>query len=113
MVLVAKQALEQPVERRVAGAGAVEDTVETGAQDLGSFWAWRELVFLERAIEPPDHQLGDLDGVALSVVGGNKLVNEPFGVNPAQPVDADAKLAGVVGNDDRVLQQTLMMDRAP
>ena len=28
-------------------------------------------------------------------------------------MDADAELAGVVGNDDRVLQQPLMADRAP
>jgi hypothetical protein len=40
-------------------------------------------------------------------------VNEPFGVNPAQRVFADAKLGGVVGNDHRVLQQALMTDRAP
>jgi len=110
---VAMTALEQAVERGVAGAAALEDAVEAGAQDLGPFGARRELVVFQATIEPPDHPLGDLDGVALLVVAKNELVDEPFGVNPAQPVDADAKLAGVVGNDDRVLQQTLMMDRAP
>ena len=34
------------------------------------------------AIEPPDHPLGDLDGVALLVVGGDQLMDEPFGVDP-------------------------------
>ena len=107
------EAFEQAVERGVAGSGALEDAVEAGAQDLGLFEAGGELVVFQATIEPPDHPLGDLDGVALFVVGGDELVNEPLGVNPAQRVDADAKLAGVVGNDDRVLQQALMMDRAP
>src|SRR5271165_1805703 len=113
MVLVAKQTLEQPVEHGVAGSAALEDAVEPGAQDLSLFGARRELVFLERTIEPPDHLLGDFDGVSLLVIGGNELVDEPFGVNPAQGVHAEAKLAGVVGNDDRIPQQALMMDRAP
>jgi hypothetical protein len=34
-------------------------------------------------------------------------------MNPTQRMDADAELAGVVGNDDSVLQQPLMADRAP
>src|SRR5271157_708565 len=113
MVLVAMKTLEQPVEHGVAGSAAVEDAVEPGAQDLSLLGARRELVFLERTIEPPDHPLGDFDGVSLLVIGGNELVNQPFGVNPAQGVHAETKLAGVVGDDDRVLQQSLMMDRAP
>jgi hypothetical protein len=40
-------------------------------------------------------------------------LDEPLGMNPAQGVHADAKLAGVVGNDDGVLQQPLMADRTP
>ena len=72
-----------------------------------------KLVFLQGAIEPPDHPLGDLDGVALLVVGGDQLMDEPFGVDPAQRVRADAKLARVVGNNHGVRQQSLMVDRAP
>jgi hypothetical protein len=34
-------------------------------------------------------------------------------LNPAQRMDADPELAGVVGNNDRVRQQPLMADRAP
>ena len=52
-------------------------------------------------IEPPDHPPGDLDGVALSVVGGDELVDEALGVDPAERVIAEAELAGVVGDDDR------------
>ena len=40
-------------------------------------------------------------------------MDEPFGVDPAQRVRADAKLARVVGNNHGVRQQALMMDRAP
>jgi hypothetical protein len=38
-------------------------------------------------------------------------VDEAFGVNPAQRMDANVELAGVVGNDDGVRQQPLMADR--
>ena len=40
-------------------------------------------------------------------------MDKTFGVNPAQRMDADAELAGVVGNDNGVRQQPLMADRAP
>ena len=110
---MAKQPSEQPVKYYVTGSAAIEDSVEAGTQDLGLLRAGRQLVFLQGTIEPPDHPLGDLDGVALLVVGGNQLVDEAFGVNPAQRMDADAKLAGVIGNDDGVRQQPLMADRAP
>jgi len=43
--------------------------------------AGRQLVLLQGTIEPPDHSLGDLDGVALLVVGGKELVDEAFGVD--------------------------------
>ena len=83
------------VESGVAGP-ALEDAVEAGAQLRGAFESLGEFVVFQLAIEPPDHPLGDLDGVALPIVGGNELVDEPLGVNPAQGVDADAELAGVV-----------------
>src|SRR5215471_5940751 len=94
-VLVAKQSFKQPVEHDVAGSGAIEDAVEAGAQDLSLFGAGRQLVFLQATIEPPDHPLGDFDGIALLIVGGKELVDEAFGVNPAQRMDADAELAGL------------------
>ena len=97
----------------VAGCAALEDAVEAGAQDAGLLRAGRPLVLLQATIEPPDHPLGDLDGVALLVVGGKELVDKAFGMNPAQRMDADAELAGVVGNNDGVRQQPLMADRAP
>src|ERR1019366_1570733 len=56
------------------------------------FHAGSKLVLLQGTIEPPDHPLGDLNGVALLVVGGNQLMDEAFGMNPAQCVRADAKL---------------------
>ena len=82
-------------------------------QEARLFRARRELVILQAPIEPPDHPLGDLDGVALFVVGGDELVDEALGVDPAQRVVADAELAGVVGNDDRAREQAFGLDRAP
>jgi len=37
---------------------------------------------------------------------GDQLMDEPFGVDPAQRVRADAKLARVVGNNHGVRQQS-------
>jgi len=42
------------IERGVSGAGALEDPVETGAQELGLFHAGSKLVVLQGAIE---HQI--------------------------------------------------------
>ena len=40
-------------------------------------------------------------------------MDEALGVDPAQAVDADAELAGVVGDDDGARSQALMADGAP
>ena len=72
-----------------------------------------ELERFELTIEPPDHPPGDFDGVALPVVGGNELVDEALGVNPAQRVVADAELSGVVGEDDGAGEPILGAERAP
>jgi len=111
-VLTVEQASQQAVEHGVARF-AFEDSIEPVAQGLRLLRAGRQLVFLQATIEPPDHSPGDLDGVALHIVGGDQFVNEPFGVNPAQGVRADTKLSRVVGDNDGVLQQALMADRAP
>jgi len=66
--------------------------------------AGSKLVVLQGAIEPPDHPLGDLNGVALLVVGGNQLMDETFGMYPAQCVRADAKLTRVVRNNHGIGQ---------
>ena len=73
----------------------------------------RELERLELPIEPPDHPPRDFDGAALPVVGGDELVDETLGVNPAQRVVADAELPGVIGDDDGAAEQILGPDRAP
>ena len=113
IVLKAKEAPEQAVESGVAGSGAVEDAVELRPQAFGFLGARGELVFFQGAIEPPDHAPGDLDRVALLVVGGDELVDEAFGVHPAQSVFADAELAGAVGHDDGLAEQALLANGAP
>ena len=90
-----------------------EDALEARAQDFGSLGARSELVFLQPAIEPPDHPPRDLDGLALNLVGGDQLVDEPFGVDPALRVHADAELAGVVGNDDERRRASPPAEGAP
>ncbi len=62
-------------------------------------------------IEPSDHRLGDCDGVALLVVGGEELMDETLGVDRAERVIAEAELAGLVGDDDGLTEQALGLDR--
>ena len=80
-VLVGVRALEEFVEGCVAGP-AFEDAVEARSQFDSALWAGGELERLELSIEPPDHPPRDLDGAALPLVGGIKLVDEALGVNP-------------------------------
>src|SRR5271156_5944592 len=94
-----EQALRQTVERRIAGA-ALEDAIKLRTQEARLLRARGELVGLQAPIEPPDHSLGDGDGVALFVVGGDELMDQALGVDPARRMVADAELAGVVGDDD-------------
>ena len=94
-----EEALQQTVEHRLAGS-ALEDGIELPAQEARLLRARGALVLLQAPIEPPDHPPGDLDGVALLIVGGNKLMDEALGVDPAERVIAEAELAGVVGDDD-------------
>ena len=90
-VLEAQQTAQQAVERGVSGFGAIEDLPELRAQGFGALGARSELVFLQPAIEPPDHPPRDLDGLVLNLVGGGQLVDEPFGVDPALRMHADAE----------------------
>ena len=56
---------------------ALEDTVETGAQELSLFHAASKLVIVRGGIKPTDHPPRDGNGVALPVVGGNQLTVTP------------------------------------
>ena len=112
-VFEAQQTAQQAVERGISGFGAIEDSLELRAQDFGSLGAGSELVVLQLAIEPPDHSPRDLDGLALNLVGGDQLVDESFGVDPALRVHADAELAGAVRNNDEIAEPALLLKRAP
>src|SRR5271170_5616220 len=107
-----EQALRQTVERRIAGA-ALEDAIKLRTQEARLLRARGELVGLQAPIEPPDHSLGDGDGVALFVVGGDELMDQALGVDPAQRMVADAELAGVVGDDDGLADEARGLDCAP
>src|SRR5271165_2923811 len=110
--LSGEQAFEDAVEGGVAGS-SLEDALEPGAQFGGSLRIGRRLVVLQLAIEPPDHPSRDLDSVALSVVGGEEVVDEPLGGHPAQRMLADTELPGAVGDDDGPADETLLFDRPP
>ena len=79
------QAREQPVEGGEAGP-SFEDPVEAGAQ--GGLARRRRIaaIGLEIAIEPPDQAAHALLGGTVPVGEGVELMDQPFGMNPAQAV---------------------------
>ena len=50
---------------------------------------------------------------ALGVGERIELVNQAFGVDPAQAMRADIELAGVVADDHAVAEQAMRLDAAP
>ncbi len=68
---------------------------------------------LQIGVKPPDEHPRDLDGTALRGGHGHHLMDEPFGMDPAQGVRADPEQAGIVRSDYRAVQQAMVMGRAP
>jgi hypothetical protein len=66
-----------------------------------------------RAVEPPDQLADQRNGQPLAVVERDQLVHQPLGMHPAKRVGAYSELAGVVGDDDRVVEQAVAADAAP
>ena len=91
LMLAAMKPLEKPVEPDVAGSSS-EDALETGAQDGGPSHTRTGLIALEVAVEPPDQLAHELDRLALLRGGRHQLVDEPFGMDPAQGMIGDPEL---------------------
>jgi len=83
-VLVAKQRLSNYRAWRIRCARLKIRSKRCGAKSWACFTLGSKACSPSGAIEPPDHPLGDLNGVALLVVGGNQLMDETFGMYPAQ-----------------------------
>ena len=64
-------------------------------------------------VEPPHPRPDPRTRLPLAVVEADQLVDEPLGVDPAQRVRADVELAGVVADDDGILEQAMGDHAAP
>ena len=106
------QAGQLPVEHDVAGLVG-EDPVKAHPQAPGAPWIGVALIGLQVGIEPPDQAALEIDGAAMRGTQRLQLMDEPFGIHPAQGMVADPELAGTIGDDHRVTQQVLVAYRPP
>jgi len=111
-VLVGVQPREQAIERDESGVAA-EDTIEAGAQLAAAAWCRVGAVGVQRGVERPDERADLLLCGTLGLGEAVELVQQPLGVDPAQRVRADCKLASVVADDDCLAQQAMRLDTAP
>jgi hypothetical protein len=91
---------------------AREDALEACPQGCLALPARILAIDFEVAIERPDKLTNAGLGLAL-VVGGVELVNETFGMNPAQAMLADIELTSIVTDDHRAGQKAMPLDAAP
>lgn len=110
--LVGVQACKQAVEGGKTGASS-EDAIEADAQLASSPRTGIGAVGLEVGVKPPD-QIADMRLRDPMPVGeGIEPVHQPFGVHPAQGVAADHELAGIVADDNGVVEEPMGPDGAP
>jgi hypothetical protein len=103
---------QQAVEGREPGPPA-EDAVEPRPQRVPAPPVGLTPVGLEVGVEPPDQGAHQLLGRVLPLGEGVELVDQAFGVHPAQGVPVEGELAGVVGQDHRAGQEPVRLDTAP
>src|SRR5436309_5723212 len=103
---------KQTVEGDESGL-AREDAVKARPQDSLALPARILAIGFEVAIERPDQSTNAGLGLALLIGKGIELVNETFGMNPAQAMLANIELTGVVTDNHRVGQKAMRLDAAP
>src|SRR5216684_4732679 len=103
---------EQSIEGGKAGL-ALKDPVEAGAQRGLVFGGRIAAIGFQVAVEPPDKAADALLGGIVAVGEGVELVDQPLGMDPAQPMPADIELSGVVADDHRLGEQTVGLYAAP
>ena len=100
LLFVVVEALEGEVEELIIGL-LCEDLIECGVEPI--FFLLRRSCFigLHFVVEIPD-LLSDLFQDFFSVfIRRDELVDGPFGMNPAESVEENIKLAGIVTDDDK------------
>src|SRR4029077_17612511 len=103
---------EQPVERDESGL-AHEDAVEPRPQCGSTLFGGDETIDLEITVEVPDQLTHGGLGGAVLVGEGVELVNQAFGMDPAQAVLADVELTSVIADDHGIGKEAVGFDAAP
>jgi len=106
----------QPGKQAIKGGKtglSFENAVEAGfeccfAPEIGS-----KAICLEIGVKPPDQGADPFLGPPRRIGKGVELMNEPFGMNPAERVFPDIELPGIVGQDDRAVEEAVGHDGSP
>ncbi len=110
--LAAFQPRQQFIEIAIAGADR-EYPVEPDLKCMCCAPAGFSLVVLEKLVEEPDELAYGFDLLHLPRCRRHELSQQAFGVYPAERMRAHPKLSGIVGDDHRIADQTMMADSTP
>src|SRR5208283_4767233 len=110
--LLGAKPFQQAVERGKTRHGG-KDGIEAAAQLPRPAPGWRLAVSFEILVEPPDAGADALLGLDVRLAERIELVDEAFGMNPAERVLRNLELAGAAGDDHPAVQEPLLRNRAP
>ncbi len=110
--LAATQSKQQFVEVAITGAQR-ENPIEPGLKAPGCTRIRSSLIGFQGLVKVPDEIPQGFDMPYLAGCRRHQFVQQPFGVDPAQRMGADAELSGIVGDNHRIADQTMMADGAP
>ena len=110
--LLSAEPRQEPVEGGEACLRG-EDGVEAALKLSGATRCWRLAVGLEVRVEAPDAGADALLCSDVRRAERIELMNEAFGMDPAERVLCDPELAGAIGDDDCAVQEPLFRNRAP
>ena len=110
--LAAPQSSQQFVKIDIPGSNG-ENSIEPDLKALGCTSTRTSRKILQSLVEEPDEFAQGLDMFHLPRRRRHQLLQQPFGVDPAQRMGADAELSGIVGHDHCIADQAMMADGTP
>ena len=110
--LATPQPTQQRIEFAIAGADG-EYPIEPKLKAAGGTSRGFSPIGFQRFVKVPDELAQGFDVLHLARRRRHQLVQQPFGMDPAQSMGADPELAGVVGDDHCIADQTMMADSTP
>jgi len=110
--LAAFQPRQQFIEIAIAGADR-EYPVEPDPKCTCCALAGFSLVVFEKLVKEPDELAQGFDLLNLPGRRRHQLVQQAFRMDPAERMGADPELSGIVGDDHRIADQTMMANGTP